>query len=228
MNRYILAILFAGISITAAAQVGDPRNNLSVGGSIGANYNNVKFSPTIKQKGYAAPTAGFTLRYISERYFSMLCGVQLELNYSQKGWEENITDNTNTYSRSMSYLEIPFLAHLAFGDEKKGMFFVNAGPQMGYLLSEKEKFSSDWNASNRPNGVNYQYGKMADNKLDYGLVGGGGIDIPTKIGNFLLEGRYYLGLSGFYKNDKSSATNFEQSSSNTITVKLTYLFNLSK
>ncbi|WP_321517338.1 porin family protein [uncultured Bacteroides sp.] len=228
MNKYILLLLLVWISIPAAAQLGEQRNNLSIGISGGANYNNVSFTPTIKQKGYLAPTGGITARYISEKYFSMLCGVQLELNYSQRGWEENIQDNTNTYSRTMTYLEVPFLAHLAFGKEKSGLFFINMGPQVAYLLSEKEHYSADWDASKRSNGINYQYGKMAENKLDYGLLGGGGIEIPTRIGEFLLEGRYYLGLADFYKNNQANTDNFEKSSHNTITVKLTYLFNLSK
>lgn len=228
MNKYILLLLLACISVPAAAQLGQQRSNLSFGINAGANSNNVSFTPTIKQKGFLAYTGGVTARYISEKYFAMLCGVQVELNYSQRGWEEMIQDNTNTYSRTMSYLEVPFLAHLGFGNEKSGQFFINMGPQLGYLLSEKEKFSSDWNASTRPNGVNYQYGMMADNKIDYGLVGGGGIEIPTGIGRFLLEGRYYLGLASFYKNNQANTNNFEKSSNNTLSVRLTYLFDITK
>jgi len=228
MNKYILLLLLVSVSIPAAAQLGDQRNNLSIGVNAGANYNNVSFTPTIKQKGYLAYTGGLTARYISEKYFAMLCGAQLELNYSQRGWEEMIEDNTNTYSRTMSYIEVPFLAHLAFGNEKGGMFFINMGPQIGVLLSEKEKFSADWDASNRPNDINYQYGKMADNKIDYGILGGAGVEVHTGIGQFLLEGRFYMGLADFYKNNKANTNNFEKSSHNIMSVRLTYLFDIIK
>ena len=41
----------------------------------------------------------------------------------------------------MSYIEIPLLAHLAFGKDKgNGVRFVlNLGPQVGYLIGEKER-----------------------------------------------------------------------------------------
>lgn len=228
MNKYFLILLLLGISIPAAAQLGEQKNNLSFGFNGGVNNNQVSFLPNIKQKGYMAYTGGVTARYISEKYFAMICGVQLELNYSQRGWEEKIEDNANTYSRTMNYLEVPFLAHLAFGKEKGTQFFVNAGPQIAFLLNEKEHYSSGWDASNRPNGINYQYGKMADNRFDYGLVGGAGFEIKTGIGNFLLEGRYYLGLSDFYTNNKANINNFEKSSNSTLSARLTYLFDISK
>lgn len=33
-------------------------------------------------------TGGLTARYISEKYFAMICGAQVELNISQRGWDE--------------------------------------------------------------------------------------------------------------------------------------------
>ncbi len=226
MNKYILLLLFVGIAIPISAQLGEQRNNLAIGVNAGVNYNSVSFTPSIKQNGYMAYTGGLTARYISEKYFAMICGIQAELNYSQRGWEEKITDNTNTYSRSMNYIEIPFLAHLAFGKNRGGQFFINMGPQVNFLLNESEHRSTDWDTSTRPNGVIAQYGKMADNKFDYGILGGAGIEIRTGAGNFLLEGRYYFGLADFYKN--SATDDFQKSSNNTVSVKLSYLFDIKK
>ena len=45
----ITALLLAGLSLPAAAQIGEPRNNLSVGFNGGVNLNSVSFTPTIKQ-----------------------------------------------------------------------------------------------------------------------------------------------------------------------------------
>ena len=73
-------------------------------------------------------TGGLTARYISEKYFAMICGAQVELNVSQRGWDQlfetisldangyEVTskDPTKTYTRKMTYIDIPFLAHLAF------------------------------------------------------------------------------------------------------------------
>lgn len=74
----------------------------------------------------------------------MICGAQLELNFSQRGWDEKFDpeqgfSSEDSYVRTMNYLEIPFLAHLAFGKDKGVQFFVNLGPQIGLLLNESEK-----------------------------------------------------------------------------------------
>ncbi len=159
----------------------------------------------------------------------MICGIQAEVNYSQRGWKEVIEDGSgDTYNRKMNYLEIPLLAHLAFGkDQGKGVrFILNLGPQIGFLLNEKESMSNPFNPSNRPNGTNIQYGKMAENKFDYGIIGGGGLEIRTGIGNFLAEARYYFGLSDFYNSTKKDY--FSRSASSYICAKITYLFDLKK
>ena len=167
---------------------------------------------------------------MSEKYFKMMCGIQAEINYSQRGWKENIEDGSgNTYSRTMNYLEIPLLAHLAFGKDEleKGMkFFVNMGPQISYFLSEKEKMSEEWNPNYRPNGVNQQYGKMVENKFDYGILGGLGAELSTKYGHFLLEGRYYYGLSDFWGSSKKDE--FSRSGHSYIGIRLTYLYDIIK
>lgn len=122
----------------------------------GVNISSVSFMPRIREGKQIGPSFGLTARYISEKYFSMICGIQMELNYSQRGWKEVYEDETgDTYHRAMNYLELPILAHLAFGkDEGNGLrFIVNLGPQFGYLLNEKETFN--W-ASER---TGEQYGK---------------------------------------------------------------------
>ena len=170
------------------------------------------------------------VRYMSEKYFKMMCGIQAEINYTQRGWQENIEDGTgDTYSRTMNYIEVPLLAHLAFGKDAidKGMkFFVNLGPQVAYFLSEKEKMSESWDPSHRPNGVNQQYGKWVENKFDYGLLGGIGMELSTKAGHFLLEGRYYYGLADFWGSTKKD--DFGRSGHSYMGVKLTYLFDITK
>lgn len=225
--KYILTGIFLMLWLSATAQLGDQRHNWAIGVSGGMNYNNVTFEPKIKQKGLLSMTGGVTARYISEKYFAMICGLQMEINFSPRGWEERIEENTDTYRRTMNYLEVPFLAHLAFGKEKRGLqFFLNLGPQFNYLLSEKEKYSDHWDPTNRPKGVNQQYGMMADKRFDYGIVGGLGVELKSSIGNFLLEGRYYFGLADFYNNSKKDI--FARSANTTISAKLTYLFDLSK
>ena len=44
------------------------------------------------------------------------------------------------------------------------------------------------------------YGTKIQNKFDYGITGGGGVELRTKkAGSFIVEGRYYFALSEIYK-----------------------------
>ena len=115
----LLSILCLSVGLPVRAQLQDPRHNLAIGINGGVNLSSVSFEPSIKQKTFITPSVGVTVRYISERYFKILCGIQGEINYSQRGWKENIDDGTgDTYQRTMNYIEVPLMAHLGFGKDK--------------------------------------------------------------------------------------------------------------
>ena len=141
----VLALLFA---LPAAAQLGEERHNFAVGINGGLNMSSVSFNPKIKLNTLNTMSMGVTMRYMSEKYFKMMCGVQMEINYSQRGWDEKIEDDSgNSYSRTMNYLEIPFMAHLAFGKDalNRGVkVFFNAGPQIGFFLGDNENDKLDY------------------------------------------------------------------------------------
>ena len=230
--KYLLVLVIAMIYANSTmAQLGELRNELAIGFNAGMNMSKVDFSPRIKQTNQQGAAFGITARYMCEKYFKMMCGIQVELNYSQRGWNELIEDGSmNTYNRVMNYVEVPLLAHLAFGKDSRtrGMkFFLNLGPQFAYFISDKENMGGEeWNTSMRPNGVVYQYGKEVENKLDYGIVAGGGLELSTGIGHFLVEGRYYYGLGDFYHNTKKDE--FSRSGHSYIGIRLTYLYDIIK
>lgn len=230
MKKLILSALACLLALPIMAQLGEERQNLAVGVNLGMNMTKVDFNPRIKQKSLNGMALGVTARYMCEKYFNMMCAIQAEINYTQRGWNEDIDDGTeNTYSRTMNYVEVPLLAHLAFGKDaldKGAKFFINMGPQVAFFLNEKEKMSDNWDPSNRPNGVNQQYGKWVENKFDYGLLGGLGVELSTKAGHFLLEGRYYYGLADFWGSTKKDE--FGRSGHSYMGVKLTYLFDITK
>ena len=236
----IATLLLTGFALPAVAQIGEARNNLSVGINGGVNLNSASFTPTIKQNSLMGITGGLTARYISEKYFAMICGAQVELNVSQRGWDQlfetisldangyEVTskDPTKTYTRKMTYIDIPFLAHLAFGRDRGLQSFVHAGPQISFLISESETIKGiDMNSLSDTQKA--LYGVKIQNKFDYGIAGGGGVELRTKkAGSFIVEGRYYFALSDFYSTTKKDY--FARAAHGTITIKLTYLFDLKK
>lgn len=54
----------------------------------------------------------------------------------------------------------------------------------------------------RPNGMYAQYEMPLKHKFDYGITAGAGIELNTRVGHFMLDGRYYYGLSDLYGNSK--------------------------
>lgn len=235
MKKTFFFFIFSVIAVlNSAAQMGIQMHELSVGANAGVALNQVGFTPKVNQKFYVGPIGGLTLRYTSECYLGMYCAFQSELNFAQLGWREDIYSLYNEklpdrYSRNLSYIEIPLLANLGFGNFYHGFkgYFV-AGPQLGFLLADKEKMSEEWTMRygipDRMNNTVAQYGLNVEQKFEYGITAGLGGEYTTKFGHFLLEGRYYMGLSNVFNNSKKDP--FPKSNNSTIIIKMTYLFDI--
>lgn len=239
--RYIVFVLLFSCATVASAQIGQHRNDFSIGVNGGYTLSNVGFTPKVTQSLLGGTTAGLSWRYVCEKYFSTICSIYGEVNYTQMGWKERIltTDNQpvinavsglpEQYSRTLNYLQVPVFAHLAWGKEHIGMqFFFQLGPQFGYLLSEKTTTNfnfKDRNTADRSNVVCAQDTMAVENKFDYGIAAGAGIELSVRrVGHFLLEGRYYYGLGNIYGDSKRDY--FSKSNNSSIVVKLTYLFDV--
>ncbi len=150
------------------------------------------------------------------------------------------------YSRKINYVQIPLFARMGWGRERKGFqFFFQIGPQFGIYMSDKAETNFDVRQSeynpgptDNPN-PNYRYksGRVSDvvaqdtmaieNKLDYGIAAGLGLEFShRKLGHFLVEGRYYYGLGNIYGSTKRDY--FARSNYGNIVVKFTYLFDIIK
>ena len=241
MRNFIISAILSIVPVAMTAQIGEHRNDLAIGFNGGLNMSSVSFTPKVSQAKLNGITGGLSVRYVCEKYFSTVCSLYGEINYSQMGWKEDIVDvndmpviNTATglpeeYSRTVNYIQVPLMAHLAWGREQKGFaFFVNLGPQFGIYMSESTKTNfdfSDRNAADRVNTVCAQDTMAVENKFDYGIAAGAGIEFShPKVGHFLLEGRYYYGLGNIYGDSKRDY--FGSSNFGTITVKLAYLFDI--
>jgi hypothetical protein len=159
------------------------------------------------------------------------------------GWKESIltpedepvvnyaTGLPEEYQRMITYLQLPIFARMGWGRERSGFqAFFQVGPQLGYYLNESTTTNFDIKNPNmyeRTSSVNKQYEMPVENKLDYGIAGGLGLEFSNRhIGHFLLEGRYYYGLGNLYGNSKRDY--FAISNFQNITVKLSYLFDIVK
>ncbi len=234
----VFLLLFAA---HAVAQVGEYRNVFSIGVNGGYKLTGVGFSPKVTHKYLPCTAFGLSFRYTSEKYFTALCSLVAEVNWSQMGWAENIltenhepvlnpvTGEAEEYERHISYVQIPIMAHMAWGREVKGLtFFIEIGPQFGVYLGESTHTNFDsttMNTQDRANSITAQYDMPVEKKFDYGIVGGLGLEYShPAVGHFRLEARYYYGLANIYGASKRDY--FSKSNQNAIEFKLAYLVDI--
>ena len=245
MKRYLILLLVVHCSLLAThAQVGEYRNDLAVGVSAGYMLSSVGFVPEVPQKQLGGMTGGVTFRYTCEKYFKSVCAIVAEVNLVQTGWKENIMDMDNqpvyyvndtekanplSYERHMKYVQVPIMARLGWGRERKGLQgFIQLGPQIGFFLDESTTSNLQpgiGTQTERSSKIVAQDTMAVQKKFDYGIAVGGGIEFShPKVGHFILEGRYYYGLGDIYKNSKSDF--FGRSNFGQIVIKATYLFDI--
>ncbi len=240
----IFAALIFAFPLTMAAQIGQHRNDLAMGINGGYLLSNVGFDPKVTQSLHGGITGGLSFRYVCEKYFNTICSVYAELNYASLGWKENILTGTDervinlngqpeSYSRTVNYVQIPVFAHLAWGKEKNGWnFFLQAGPQIGFYLSEStsrnfEVPNLSGDGTGRSNTTVAQESMPVEKKFDYGIAAGVGAEWSNShVGHFLLEARYYYGLGNIYGSSKKDF--FGKSNYSNIIVKAAYLFDITK
>lgn len=131
---------------------------------------------------------GHVFQHISERSL----GIRIELNVVQAGWKEQ-SNLAKSNTRRLNCLQLPFLTHLLVG-KGRTKAIINLGPQISYLLSEKETIPEDAERLKR----NYDQVSI-ENKAEFGLSVGSGLSIDVSNVVFQLEGRFHQGLSHLFK-----------------------------
>ena len=257
LKRVLPFYLLTFLPFSVSAQIGEYRNEFAVGVNGGVSFSSVDFMPEVPQNQLMGKTFGLSLRYTGEKYFNSICAIVAEVNYAQVGWDERIwnpedepvvnaeTGLAEEYHRKVDYIQVPLFARLGWGRERRGFqFFFQAGPQVGYYLSEKSEYNFDldhpnWNERvshiSGPDivqdGKTYPFSNMyympIEKKLDYGIAVGLGLEFSRpKIGHFMLEGRFYYGLGNIYGSTKRDY--FAKSDYQIIYAKATYLFDIVK
>jgi hypothetical protein len=129
-------------------------------------------------------------------------GLKAILAYDQNGWAyRNLTFSSGNGSgfetgdllNRLNYLNLSMLAEQSFGNKIK--FYLDGGIFTGYLLSNKMITKIKQPASRT-----YESGSGYRKSMNFGIVAGGGIQIPISAATKLLLGvQDNLGLSNIYK-----------------------------
>lgn len=223
LRRILLSLLLLAAVVPAGAQR-YYRPTVHVGVKGGATLSNVQFTPGVEQTMLQGTEFGIVARYSEEKIF----GLMAEVKFTQRGWKENFKETDFKYQRRLNYIEVPIMTHINFGT-KTFRGFVNLGPSVSFMISSGIDSNFDYENPTSVSGFpvsNRHLNQMSmeiKNKIDYGIVGGAGVEFRIGSRNALmLEGRYYFGLGNIFPSAKKDE--FSASRLTSVEVSLAYLF----
>lgn len=223
-KRLILKIGFGLLVLFQIPLLTDAQNEafkkeFYLGVKGGMVFSRVKFKPNVEQSSYNGNSAGFIFRMISEPHV----GIQIELNYLQKGWEEKpLEGQAQNYFHKLNYFDIPVMTHASFGN-KAFKVTLNLGPAVAFLLSDSQGMNPASPDIPDPPPIQY-WGKPIDSSVDFLFTGGLGTEYHfKKAGAVALDARIFYSLTNLY-----DAKNYAYDPSRTTggQVTLSYLFKL--
>ena len=132
---------------------------------------------------------GFHVGFYGESFLTESIALQVELMYSQQGYE--IEDNGGTFTQKLDYINMPLMFKMYPDDN----FFLEVGPQIGLAVSHEEEFDSNFNLFDTSQ-------EFDPNSFDWGVNFGGGFKTDSGVS---LGVRYHLGLGDIY--DEGSPKN---------------------
>lgn len=176
MKTKILAITTI-ICITFTAKAQDEKKS-NAGLKLGYNLAAVSYDGDTE----TGQRHGFHIGFYGESFLSDNVALQVELLYSQQGYE--IEDNSGVFTQKLDYINLPLLLKVYPSTN----FFLEAGPQVGLAINHKEEFDSSFNLFDTSQEFDPQ-------NFDWGVNFGGGF----KTGSGVSFGvRYHLGMGGVY------------------------------
>ncbi|MDO7171809.1 porin family protein [Mariniflexile sp. AS56] len=125
----------------------------------------------------------FHVGFYGESFLSESVALQVEVLYSQQGYE--LKDNGGTFTQKLDYVNLPLLLKI-YPDEA---FFLEAGPQVGLAVSHKEEFDSNF-------GLFDTSQEFEPQSFDWGVNFGAGFKTASGVS---LGVRYHLGLGSIYE-----------------------------
>lgn len=189
MRNWVVVFLFLGIVGRLPAQS-------YIGVKLGGQLTTINYDEKAGQQAYEMDQKiGYTGGVVFQHFANKNFALQVELSFVQKGWKTALDTLFNTqYERSINYLNIPFLTHFSFGSENTKLF-MQLGFFTGYALTSTELLINTAGSEKRK----YVFDPDRDNRIEYGLQGGGGFKRHFGFGTLQVEGNFIFTLNSVYK-----------------------------
>lgn len=123
---------------------------------------------------------GFHIGFFNESALSNFLSVQTELTYSQQGYE--FENSSYRLTQKIDYINLPLMLKLY----PTNVFYLEAGPQIGYAISHKEEVETFGLSSTNT---------YEPNSFDWGM--NFGVGFKSEMG-IILAARYHYGLGKIY------------------------------
>lgn len=150
---------------------------------------------------------GILVTHFSQKLKSKInSGIQIGVNYVQKGWVQSFDDITETNHKTrIDYLEFPLEAIGYLGDKNK--YYMSVGFFLEYAIrakvdptpaTAKENANPDIGTKTVGQSTFYRYDLKKDNRINYGPRGAIGVFRETEIGVFRLEGFFSFSIRSVF------------------------------
>lgn len=197
MKKIIVSIILLFIFFTVNAQ-------LSVGPRLGINNSMANFSASDIKVDPVVP--GFYGGAFANYHFAKNFAAEVELFYSGEGAKYKIKGSPTVYTVKLGYFDVPLLVQF----KTRGGFYLETGPQMGFLLSANET----------DNGITESI-KDDISPSKFSWCFGLGKQFAKKLG---IDIRYAAGFSDINKNSVSGGTIKD----NVLSLGLSYAFHVGR
>ncbi len=197
---YIIAVVFF-------ASAGAAHGQHYLGVRAGVGNGTARLFPQ-REMGtvWGLKSGGASWKYYSEEAF--VGGIALDAMWMQQGFREYYmeTDEETSERRRVGYYQrkvdvamVPLMwqPHI-YTFRQRVRVFLNAGVTLSYVLSSEEKEVSM--VTGEQTGGKYELLTTRDNRMGYGLCGGGGLAWVKGRMELFAEARYYIGYSDILKN----------------------------
>ncbi|WKK78430.2 porin family protein [Marivirga salinae] len=189
------------------------------------DFTNRPISTRFPTAYFVSQTFGISYRYMQNDKI----GIQLDLNYSTKGWGQNTLDSTNTFYTNtviteINYLEMPFYLHWEVFGKEKFKFFVDAGVYVAWALNSSTTIENDQDLDQ----VQIYYSPDRDNRGDFGINAGVGFSYDFSLFILQLDGSFKSGFANILPVNHFIRENPTTSTNQVTAIQLSLLFPLSK
>jgi hypothetical protein len=200
--------------------------NLSIGVRAGADYFTIK-NDLIEDD--AKFTLGYNFAIPVEYNLNSVFSLQPELNFTQKGVAFKFDQDGEEINLKLrtNYLELPVLFKARYGTQAIKAYAF-AGPSLGFAASRKAT-TQIGDGDMESESIDFvDDGEVQDQRWEFAIVGGIGLDIKAGPGSFIIDARYSHGLTDDSKFEGKQPEDWKKSFNRGCTLSIGYKIPIGK